>query len=62
MKTLKLISFTLVGLIVPAKHKAQDQTRPHIILIMTDQQRFDCVGAMGNPYIQTPHMDGLAED
>ena len=62
MKTLKLISFTLVGLIVPTKHKAQDQTRPHIILIMTDQQRFDCVGAMGNPYIQTPHMDGLAED
>lgn len=36
--------------------------KPNIILIMTDQQRGDCIGAMGNPYIHTPHLDSLAGD
>lgn len=35
---------------------------PNIILIMTDQQRGDCMGVMGNPYIHTPNMDKLAND
>ena len=28
---------------------------------MTDEQRWDCVGANGNPRIKTPHLDRLAE-
>ncbi|MFH1737901.1 MAG: sulfatase-like hydrolase/transferase [bacterium] len=34
--------------------------RPNILFIMTDQQRFDCVGANGNKIIQTPNLDRLA--
>ncbi|HEY6168070.1 MAG TPA: sulfatase-like hydrolase/transferase [Verrucomicrobiae bacterium] len=34
--------------------------RPNILFIMTDQQRWDCVGANGNAIIKTPHMDRLA--
>jgi len=34
--------------------------RPNILFIMTDQQRFDCLGANGNPLIQTPNLDALA--
>lgn len=34
--------------------------RPNILLIMTDQQRFDTIGALGNPMIKTPTLDGLA--
>jgi arylsulfatase len=33
---------------------------PNILFIMTDQQRFDCVGANGNPLIRTPNLDRLA--
>ena len=33
---------------------------PNILFIMTDQQRYDCVGANGNAIIQTPHLDALA--
>lgn len=33
---------------------------PNILFIMTDQQRFDAVGANGNPRIRTPHLDRLA--
>ncbi len=35
---------------------------PNILIIMTDQQRYDCVGANGNPIIQTPHLDRLATE
>lgn len=34
--------------------------RPNIVLLYTDDQRFDTVRALGNPDIQTPNMDRLA--
>lgn len=34
--------------------------RPNIIFVMTDQQRWDCVGANGNTLIKTPNLDRLA--
>ena len=33
--------------------------RPDILLIMTDQQRFDTIAALGNPHIYTPNLDRL---
>lgn len=36
------------------------KTRPNLLLIMTDQQRFDALGANGNDVIQTPTLDALA--
>ena len=36
--------------------------RPNIILIMTDQQRADTIGALGAPWMQTPHLDRLARE
>lgn len=38
------------------------QKQPHIILLMTDQQRGDAMGCMGNDFIQTPHLDQLAHE
>jgi arylsulfatase len=37
-------------------------TRPNIILIMTDQQRADTIGALGAPWMKTPHLDRLATE
>ncbi len=34
--------------------------RPNIILIMTDQQRGDCLGIEGHPVLMTPRLDELA--
>ena len=31
--------------------------QPNIIFLMTDQQRFDTIGALGNPIIQTPGLE-----
>ncbi|MBN1352741.1 sulfatase-like hydrolase/transferase [candidate division KSB1 bacterium] len=36
------------------------QKKPNILLITTDQMRWDCLGCMGNPLIQTPNLDALA--
>jgi arylsulfatase A-like enzyme len=35
---------------------------PNIILIMTDQQRNDTIGALGFPYMETPNLDRLARE
>jgi hypothetical protein len=39
---------------------ADPPRRPNILFIMTDQQRWDCVAANGNKFIQTPNLDRLA--
>jgi arylsulfatase A-like enzyme len=34
--------------------------RPNVLLILTDEHRFDAVGFNGNRIVQTPHLDALA--
>ena len=36
--------------------------RPNILWYCTDQQRFDTIGALGNPYVKTPHIDALVRE
>jgi len=36
--------------------------RPNIIVIVVDDLRWDELGVAGHPYIETPHIDGLARD
>lgn len=38
------------------------QEKPNIILIISDQHRGDAMHCMGNDFINTPNLDGLAED
>ncbi len=40
---------------------AQKATRPNVIFLLTDDHRWDALGAMGNSIIQTPHLDALAK-
>ncbi|MDP8242816.1 MAG: sulfatase [Candidatus Hinthialibacter antarcticus] len=39
---------------------AAETKRPNLVFILTDDQRFDMLGCMGNPVIQTPTIDALA--
>ena len=36
-------------------------SRPNILWYCTDQQRFDTIGALGNPHVKTPTIDALVE-
>jgi len=42
--------------------KLSGKGRPHILLLMTDQHRFDALGSYGNPAIHTPHLDAIAKE
>lgn len=35
---------------------------PNILWICTDQQKWNTIGALGNPYVKTPHIDRLVKE
>ncbi|NLF31373.1 MAG: sulfatase-like hydrolase/transferase [Planctomycetes bacterium] len=36
--------------------------RPNIVVVITDDQRFDAMGCMGHPFLKTPHLDRLRRE
>ena len=54
------IRFFLVLLIGGASIVRADDP-PNIVFFFTDDQTTDTIGCYGNPIVQTPHIDGLAE-
>ena len=53
------VSFFLCFNFAFAQQKT-NQEKPNIIFILTDDQRFDAIGYVGNEYVDTPEMDDLA--
>ena len=37
-----------------------ENLRPNILWICTDQQRYDTIGALGNQYVSTPNINRLS--
>ncbi|PWJ56704.1 arylsulfatase A-like enzyme [Dyadobacter jejuensis] len=54
-----LTAFILMAAKAPHT-EAPSSAKPNIIYLLTDDQRADALGAMGNPIIKTPHLDQLA--
>ena len=56
--------FQIICIVVICRDVLADAhlNRPNILFIMTDQQRWDCIGANGNRLIKTPHLDRLAAE
>jgi len=48
------------GILSEHKSEASVRERPNVIFLLTDDQRWDALGAAGNPVIQTPNLDRLA--
>ena len=46
----------------PKPVSARGEGRPNVLFLFTDDQRADTIGALGNPLIQTPNLDRLAEN
>ena len=61
MKTQYLLGMGL-GSLFAANMYAQENKPPHVILLMTDQQRFDAMGCAGNSAVISPNLDRLAQD
>ena len=45
-----------------SSHGSASRDRPNIIVFVTDDQRWDTMGCVGNPIIQTPNLDRLAQE
>jgi N-acetylglucosamine-6-sulfatase len=43
---------------------AQADTSPplNVVFVLCDDHRFDCFGAAGHPFLETPHIDAMARD
>ncbi|HVT84251.1 MAG TPA: sulfatase [Chitinophagaceae bacterium] len=55
-----LFAFRKKNIDTNEKVNEQGPIKPNIIFILTDDQRWDALGAMGNTIIKTPNMDKLA--
>jgi arylsulfatase A-like enzyme len=52
----------MLGIAAPRLGAAPSATRPNIIFILTDDQRWDSLGLTGNTVVKTPHIDQLAAE
>ena len=59
---MRVTALTLIVhcLLAWANAPAQEPTRrPNVLFVLTDDQRADTIGALGNPVIKTPNLDRL---
>ncbi|WP_146453633.1 sulfatase family protein [Rubripirellula tenax] len=66
MKLLCFLAF-LVTLAFGASHRVFAQSPGNaapmnVVFVLCDDHRFDCFGAAGHPFLETPHIDSLARD
>lgn len=48
------------SLIAASQQDPSPRERPNLLIVVTDDQRFDHMGCAGHPFLQTPTMDRLA--
>src|SRR2546423_14296968 len=58
----RLLALAAVLLPLSAVHAADPARRPNVVFILTDDQRWDCLGCAGHPYLKTPNIDRLARE
>src|SRR5262245_6893794 len=50
------------ALLAATSGHAQSAARPNIVLLISDDQRWDSLGCAGHPHLKTPNIDRLAAD
>lgn len=58
----KWVYIFLIACVIFSANTSFSQSKPNIILIITDDQRWDALGYAGNPLADTPQMDRLASE
>ena len=65
MRTLKIsiaLACSLTAFTAMAAETAVSDERPNIIVIKTDDQRWDSLGCYGDTVVKTPHIDALSKE
>jgi N-acetylglucosamine-6-sulfatase len=58
----KCLVLALLALATGFHSLSAEDKRPNIVVILCDDHRYDAMGFMGHPFIETPHMDRLAAE
>lgn len=59
---LRFILGALIATCSTANLSCADEAKPlNIVFVLCDDHRFDCLGAAGHPFLETPHLDAMAE-
>ena len=58
------LSILVLAACAPAEPEGAqgDLVRPNVVVVLTDDQRFDSMGCTGNPHVETPELDRLARE
>src|SRR5437762_4595822 len=51
-----------ICLLACASASLAQTTRPNILFILTDDQRWDCLSCAGHPFLKTPNIDRIASE
>jgi N-acetylglucosamine-6-sulfatase len=57
-----LVAGLLLAGLLPGRAFAAANRPPNMVFILTDDHRWDALSAMGHPFLQTPHLDRLANE
>src|SRR3954453_14816767 len=57
-----LIAAALVAPFASAQPTQPTTKRPNFVFILVDDQRWDCLGCAGHPFLKTPNMDRIARE
>jgi len=61
-QTLRLAALLALAQGCSGRETASDPKRPNVLVIFTDDQRWDALSAAGHPFLKTPHLDRLARE
>ena len=56
------LGLTAVGAELPAVAKRDGVKPRNVVFILTDDHRYDAMGFMDHPFLETPHLDSLASN
>ena len=54
-----LLAFAAMMVVATTAHAAK---KPNVLVLFSDDQRSDTIGALGNPHVRTPNLDRLARE
>lgn len=62
--TKKIVPLLLVcfGILSCANQHTEENKKPNVVIIFTDDQGYQDIGCFGSPDIRTPHLDKMAEE